>query len=209
MNIAVLGPPGCGKGTQSKLLAAHFGLKHFLSRGNVENGARQGNGTGEDDRSLSESGQAGPRTHRSWTCSRHTSAEIGDQGHILDGYPRTLVQAKALDALLSLSAVVLFEITEEGVLSRVAGRVVDAEGRTYNLNSNRPPAGNPRRSAGTTTAPRSSGAVFEDISGRSNPFSITTASGRTCWSRSMPPAASARSWISCWPNWGGRRKPSE
>ena len=46
-----------------------------------------------------------------------------------------------MDALLSLSAVVLFEITEEGVLSRVAGRVVDAEGRTYNLNSNRPPAG--------------------------------------------------------------------
>ena len=65
----------------------------------------------------------------------------GDQGHILDGYPRTLVQAEALDTLLSLSAVVLFEITEEGVLSRVAARVVDAKGRTYNLNSNRPPAG--------------------------------------------------------------------
>jgi adenylate kinase len=65
----------------------------------------------------------------------------GAQGHILDGYPRTLAQAKALDALLDLSAVVLFEITEEGVLSRVSGRVIDAEGRSYNMDSNRPPAG--------------------------------------------------------------------
>ncbi len=65
----------------------------------------------------------------------------GNQSFILDGYPRTLAQAEALDGILKLSAVVLFEITEEAVLSRVSGRVMDSEGRSYNLDSNPPPAG--------------------------------------------------------------------
>ena len=140
MNIAVLGPPGCGKGTQSKLLAAHFGLKHFSLGEMLRMEVGKGTELGKETEVYLKAGKLVPEPIVLDLFKTYVDRS-GDQGHILDGYPRTLVQAEALDALLSLSAVVLFEITEEGVLSRVAGRVVDAEGRTYNLNSNRPPEG--------------------------------------------------------------------
>ena len=140
MNVAVLGPPGCGKGTQSKLLAAHFGLKHFSLGEMLRMEVGKGTELGKKTETYLKAGKLVPEPIVLDLFKTYVGRN-GDQGHILDGYPRTLIQAEALDALLSLSAVVLFEITEEGVLSRMAGRVVDAEGRTYNLNSNRPPAG--------------------------------------------------------------------
>ena len=140
MNVAVLGPPGCGKGTQSKLLAAHFGLKHFSLGEMLRMEVGKGTELGKKTDAYLKAGKLVPEPIVLDLFKTYVSRN-GDQGHILDGYPRTLVQAEALDALLSLSAVVLFEISEEGVLSRVAGRVVDAEGRSYNLDSNRPPAG--------------------------------------------------------------------
>ena len=140
MNIAVLGPPGCGKGTQSKLLAAHFGLKHFSLGEMLRMEVGKGTKLGKKTEAHLKAGKLVPEPIVLDLFKTYVSRN-GDQGHILDGYPRTLVQAAALDTILSLSAVVLLEITEEGVLSRVAGRVVDAEGRTYNLNSNRPPVG--------------------------------------------------------------------
>lgn len=140
MNIAVLGPPGCGKGTQSKLLAAHFGLKHFSLGEMLRMEVGKGTELGRRTAAYLKAGKLIPEPMVLDLFKTYVSRN-GDQGHILDGYPRTLAQAEGLDALLSLSAVVLFEITEEGVLSRVAGRVVDAEGRSYNLDSNRPPAG--------------------------------------------------------------------
>ena len=140
MNIAVLGPPGCGKGTQSKLLAAHFGLKHFSLGEMLRMEVGSETELGKKTAANLKAGKLVPEPIVLDLFKTYVSRN-GDQGHILDGYPRTLAQAEALDALLSLSAVVLFEITEEGVLSRVAGRVVDNQGRSYNLDSNRPPAG--------------------------------------------------------------------
>jgi adenylate kinase len=63
------------------------------------------------------------------------------RGFVFDGYPRTLAQAVALDEILTLSAVVLFEVSEEDVLFRAAGRVIDAEGHSYHLTKNPPPPG--------------------------------------------------------------------
>ncbi len=140
MNIAVLGPPGCGKGTQSKLLAAHFGLKHFSLGEMLRMEVGSETELGKKTAANLKAGKLVPEPIVLDLFKTYVSRN-GDQGHILDGYPRTLAQAEALDALLSLSAVVLFEITEEGVLSRVAGRVIDDQGRSYNLDSNRPPAG--------------------------------------------------------------------
>lgn len=140
MNVAVLGPPGCGKGTQSKLLAAHFGLRHFSLGETLRMEVGRGTELGKRTAAYLKGGKLVPEPIVLDLFRAYVSRN-GDQGHILDGYPRTLVQAEALDTLLSLSAVVLFEINEKGVQSRVAGRVVDAQGRSYNLESNRPPAG--------------------------------------------------------------------
>ena len=140
MNVAVLGPPGCGKGTQAKLLATHFGLKHFSLGETLRMEVDKGTELGRKTQTYVSKGVLVPETivlevFKSFVI-KNANREL-----ILDGYPRTVVQAKALDALLNLSSVILFQVSEEEILTRVSGRVIDSKGRSYNLQSNPPPAG--------------------------------------------------------------------
>lgn len=140
MNVAVLGPPGCGKGTQAKLLAAHFGLRHFSLGETLRMEVSKGTELGQKTAAYVREGKLVPETIvlEVFKAFVHRNEK---RGLILDGYPRTLAQAASLDAILRLSSVVLFEISEKAVLSRVSGRVIDSQGRSYNLNSNPPPEG--------------------------------------------------------------------
>ena len=113
----------------------------FFSWRNTEDGGQQGNGIGTEDRRLRPGGKAGSRETIVLEVFKAFVHRNENRGLILDGYPRTLAQAASLDAILRLSSVVLFEISEEAVLSRVSGRVIDSQGRSYNLNSNPPPEG--------------------------------------------------------------------
>ena len=140
MNVAVLGPPGCGKGTQAKLLATHFGLKHFSLGETLRMEVDKGTELGRKTQTYVSKGVLVPETivlevFKSFV-TRNATREL-----ILDGYPRTVVQAEALDGLLNLSSVILFQVSEEEILTRVSGRVIDSKGRSYNLQSNPPPAG--------------------------------------------------------------------
>ena len=117
MNISVLGPPGCGKGTQAKLLAAHFGLKHFSLGETLRAEIERGTALGEKTESYVRHGKLVPEevvveVFESFLTNNPS------RGFVLDGYPRTLTQAKALDIVLDLSAVALFEVSEEDVLAR-------------------------------------------------------------------------------------------
>jgi len=140
MNVAVLGPPGCGKGTQAKLLATHFGLKHFSLGETLRMEVDKGTELGRKTQTYVSKGVLVPETivlevFKSFVI-KNANREL-----ILDGYPRTVAQAEALDALLNLSSVILFQVSEEEILTRVSGRVIDSKGRSYNLQSNPPPAG--------------------------------------------------------------------
>ncbi|MEW5976716.1 MAG: nucleoside monophosphate kinase [Acidobacteriota bacterium] len=140
MNVSVLGPPGCGKGTQAKLLAAHFGLQHFSLgerlRAEIEKDTELGKRTHE----FVSQGILVPEEIVIEVFDAFVKSHPG-RGFVLDGYPRTLSQAVALDKSLGLSAVLLFEMSEESILKRVAGRVIDAHGRSYHLPENPPPPG--------------------------------------------------------------------
>ena len=140
MNISVLGPPGSGKGTQAKLVAAHFGLKHFslgeTLRAEIDKGSDLGRKTAE----YVQEGKLVPEP-LVLELFKSFSSQNSNAGLVLDGYPRTLGQAKALDEILSLSCVVLFEVTEEQVLARLSSRVIDLNGVPYNLEPNPPPKG--------------------------------------------------------------------
>jgi len=140
MNISVLGPPGCGKGTQAKLLAAHFGLKHFSLGETLRSEIEGGSALGEKTQSYVRHGKLIPEevvveVFESFLTNNPS------RGFVLDGYPRTLAQAKALDKALDLSAVALFEVSEEDVLARAEGRVIDAQGHSYHVTKNPPPLG--------------------------------------------------------------------
>lgn len=140
MNIAVLGAPGCGKGTQAKLLAPQFGLKHFSLGETLRMEVDKGTELGRKTQTYVSKGVLVPEpivleVFESFV-TRNANREL-----ILDGYPRTMVQAEALDTLLNLSSVILFQVAEEEILARVSGRVVGSKGRSYNLQSNPPPTG--------------------------------------------------------------------
>jgi adenylate kinase len=140
MNVSVLGPPGCGKGTQAKLLAAHFGLKHFslgeTLRAEIEKGTDLGKRTG----SFVKEGKLVPDDLVEEIFESFVKRNPG-KGFVLDGYPRTQAQAQALENILKLSAVLLFEVSEEEILSRVEGRVIDDHGHSYHIPRNPPPPG--------------------------------------------------------------------
>jgi adenylate kinase len=140
MNVSVLGPPGCGKGTQAKLLAAHFGLKHFslgeTLRGEIEHGSDLGARTA----AFVREGNLVPDQLVEEIVETFVSRNPG-KGFVLDGYPRTLEQAIVLGRILKLSAVLLFEVSEDEVVARVQGRVIDDQGRSYHIPKNPPPPG--------------------------------------------------------------------
>ncbi len=140
MNISVLGPPGCGKGTQAKLLAAHFGIKHFSLGETLRSEIERKTSLGEKTQRYVREGKLVPEEVVHEVFESFVSQNPG-RGFVLDGYPRTLAQAVALDKTLKLSAIILFEVSEEEILARAAGRVIDTQGHSYHLTKNPPPPG--------------------------------------------------------------------
>jgi adenylate kinase len=139
MNISVLGPPACGKGTQAKLLAAHFGLKHFSSGEVLRSEIDRSSLMGQKALANVRQGSLVPDDLVIELIESFLNANHSASGFVLDGYPRTLPQAIALDKMMKLTAVVNFVVSEKDILDRVAGRVIDAEGHSYHLTNNPPP----------------------------------------------------------------------
>lgn len=140
MNVSVLGPPGCGKGTQAKLLAAHFGLKHFSLGETLRAEIEHRSDLGQRTAAFVREGKLVPDQLVEEIFESFVRRNPG-KGFVLDGYPRTLEQAIALERILKLSAVLVFEVSEEEVLARVEGRVIDDQGHSYHIPKNPPPPG--------------------------------------------------------------------
>jgi adenylate kinase len=140
MNLAVLGPPGCGKGTQAKLLAAIFGLKHFSLGETLRAEVEKDTELGKKTASYVRNGKLVPDDLVEQIFESFVASNPG-KGFVLDGYPRTLEQAIALERILKFNAVLLFEVDEQEVIKRVAGRVIDDYGHSYHIPNNPPPPG--------------------------------------------------------------------
>ncbi|HEY5578940.1 MAG TPA: adenylate kinase [Acidimicrobiia bacterium] len=124
MRVLFLGPPGAGKGTQAARVAAHLGIPHIS--------------TGDMFRSLDETTELGRRVARIMAVGDYVPDELtismlrdrlrhpdAERGFILDGFPRTIAQAESLDRALGpkgLDAVVVLEVPEEVLLTRLLGR---------------------------------------------------------------------------------------
>ena len=127
MRIVLLGPPGAGKGTQAVKLAEKLGIPHIstgdLFRYNISNGTE----LGLEAKKYLDAGDLVPATLTNALVDDRLDDEDAKQGFILDGFPRSVEQAKALDEMLtrrdlSLDAVVEFRVPEEELVSRLKGR---------------------------------------------------------------------------------------
>lgn len=131
MRLLFVGPPGAGKGTQAQLAAAHLGLAH-VSTGDMFRALDPSSLLGGKVRAIMDSGGYVPDEIVIEMLQARIEEPDAANGYILDGFPRTLPQAAALDELLGvdgLDAVVLFQVNEDEVVDRMLsrGRADDTE----------------------------------------------------------------------------------
>jgi len=130
MNIILLGPPGAGKGTQAQRLVEKYGIVQ-LSTGDILRGAvASGSDLGKQAQKVMESGQLMPDNLMIQTISDRIDEPDCAKGFILDGFPRTVPQAEALDKLLAakgltLDHVIELEVDDAALVARITGRACE------------------------------------------------------------------------------------
>ena len=127
LNLVLLGPPGSGKGTQSERLQEDFRLPYYATGDILRAAVREGTDLGTTAKDYMDRGDLVPdEVMVGLIAERISRSEAGD-GFILDGFPRTIAQAEALDARLEelgrkLTAAVLIEVSDDEVVRRLGGR---------------------------------------------------------------------------------------
>ncbi len=127
VRVVFLGPPGAGKGTQAQKLAAHEHVPHIATGDIIRAAIRSGSALGKQFKDFSDRGELVPDQLVVSLVAERLHEDDCKMGFILDGFPRTVPQAKALDEMLDqskmhLSAVVLFDVTDDVVVRRLSGR---------------------------------------------------------------------------------------
>ncbi|MDE2572884.1 MAG: adenylate kinase [bacterium] len=136
VRLVFLGPPGAGKGTQAQLIASQYGIDQLATGDILRRNVRQGTPLGMDAKRYMDAGELVPDDVIIGMVER----ELQDaSGFIVDGFPRTLAQAEAFDALLErmatpLTAVLLFEVPRQQLVDRLTGRwICPADQSSYHL----------------------------------------------------------------------------
>ena len=135
MKLILLGAPGAGKGTQAEVLCRKLGIPS-ISTGNILRAAiKNGTPTGLKAKSYIDAGALVPDEVIIGIVDERLAQDDCKNGYILDGVPRTIAQAEALEkAGITFDAVVSIEISEEEILRRMSGRrVCEACGSSYNV----------------------------------------------------------------------------
>jgi adenylate kinase len=127
MNLVLLGPPGAGKGTQAKLLEESRSLVKLSTGDMLRAAAEAGTELGRTAGAIMERGELVPDDLVIKLIAERMDRGGVGSGYILDGFPRTIAQAEALDALLkqrgkTLDRVVVMEVDDEALVERIAGR---------------------------------------------------------------------------------------
>ena len=135
MNLILLGAPGAGKGTQAEILSKILHIP-TISTGNILRAAiKDGTPTGLKAKAFMDAGKLVPDEVIIGLIGERLEAEDCKNGCILDGVPRTIAQAEALEnAKIKIDAVVAIDISEEEIISRMSGRrVCEACGSSYHV----------------------------------------------------------------------------
>ncbi len=144
MYLVLLGPPGAGKGTQAKRLAKNVGLPHISTGDILRENVKSGTELGQQAKGIMDQGGLVPDgLVAKMLAERFNNPDI-KKGFILDGYPRTLAQAKTLDEILgkkslAVDLVVYLDTSDEVIIKRLSGRLVCSKcGANFHI-TNMPP----------------------------------------------------------------------
>jgi adenylate kinase len=134
MNIILMGPQASGKGTQATKIVEEYNIPHIstgdIFRENIKNSTELGKKVIE----YTNSGKLVPDDLVIEIINDRLSKDDCKNGFILDGFPRTIPQAKALSEIVDISKVISIEVPDKICIERISGRYVHKEsGRTYNV----------------------------------------------------------------------------
>jgi adenylate kinase len=143
MNIVLLGPPGSGKGTQAKMIADKYNVKHVSTGDILRENVRNGTALGVEAKKYMDAGQLVPDTVLIGIIKDRLAQPDMKNGWMLDGYPRTIPQAEAMEKILpslgqKLDVVLNIDVPDQELVGRLSGRRMCKCGASYHIQFNKP-----------------------------------------------------------------------
>ncbi|KAF6567025.1 adenylate kinase [Paenibacillus sp. SEL3] len=144
MNILIMGPPGAGKGTQADVIVKEFGIPHISTGDAFRLAMKQGTPIGIKAKEYIDKGELVPDDVTIGIVEERLQQPDCKKGFLLDGFPRTLAQAEALDQILGrlntkLDDVINLKVDSDNLLARITGRrVCKTCGTSYHIVFNPP-----------------------------------------------------------------------
>lgn len=126
MKLIFLGPPGAGKGTQAERVIERLGVPQISTGELLRRAMKEGSETGVKARGYIESGALVPDEIVLDLVAERLAQPDCQNGYLLDGFPRTLNQAEALERVAQMDAVVNIQVPDEVIVKRLSGRRVCA-----------------------------------------------------------------------------------
>jgi len=139
VNILFMGPPGAGKGTQAERIVSEFGIPHISTGDAFRLAMSQGTALGVEAKKYVDQGLLVPDEITNGIVRERLQQPDADKGFLLDGFPRTIAQAEALDEMLrvmgrSIDHVINLAVDRDKLLARLTGRrICKSCGATYHV----------------------------------------------------------------------------
>lgn len=135
MNLILLGAPGAGKGTQAEVICEHLSIPAVSTGNMIREALKNGTEMGLRAKSYMEEGKLVPDEVVIGIIKERLQQDDCKNGFILDGFPRTIPQAEALDSMgVIIDKVIDIEVPDEKIVERMSGRrVCEACGASYHL----------------------------------------------------------------------------
>jgi adenylate kinase len=126
LNLIIFGPPGAGKGTQAAQISEKYNIPHISTGDMLRNAVKEGSELGKLAKSYMDKGELVPDSVVIGIIKDRIIKPDSRNGFLLDGFPRTIPQAEALDKMLDrerkIDGVITIEVDDEEIVKRISGR---------------------------------------------------------------------------------------